>query len=77
MLFSVENYRQALCNLIQVTMRTVVGENDLSEIFAERPRLNGRMRELIDAATDDWGIQVTQVELKEVQIQLLSHRRAV
>ena len=72
-----ENYRQALCNLIQVTMRTVVGENDLSEIFAERPRLNGRMRELIDAATDDWGIQVTQVELKEVQIQLLSHRRAV
>ena len=73
MLFSVEDYKKALSNLVQVTMRTVVGENDLSEIFAERPRLNGRMRELIDAATGDWGIEVTQVELKEVQIQQLGH----
>eukprot|EP00434_Breviolum_minutum_P021584 symbB.v1.2.019052.t1/scaffold1539.1/size115239/1 len=68
-LFEVENYQQALSNLVQVTMRTVVGENDLSEIFAQRPRLNARITELIDAATGPWGIEVSQVELKEVQIQ--------
>lgn len=68
-LFEVQNYQQALSNLVQVTMRTVVGENDLSEIFAQRPRLNARITELIDAATGPWGIKVSQVELKEVQIQ--------
>lgn len=68
-LFEVQNYQQALSNLVQVTMRTVVGENDLSEIFAQRPRLNARITELIDAATGPWGIEVSQVELKEVQIQ--------
>ena len=39
---------------------TVVGENDLSEIFAQRPRLNARITELIDAATGPWGIEVSQ-----------------
>eukprot|EP00913_Durusdinium_trenchii_P000270 g244.t2 len=68
-LFEVQNYKQALTNLVQVTMRTVVGENSLSEIFAQRPRLNARITELIDAATGPWGIEVSQVELKEVQIQ--------
>ncbi|CAE6913341.1 unnamed protein product [Symbiodinium natans] len=68
-LFEVQNYRQALSNLVQVTMRTVVGENELSEIFAQRPRLNARITELIEATTGPWGIEVSQVELKEVQIQ--------
>ncbi|CAJ1328229.1 unnamed protein product [Effrenium voratum] len=68
-LFEVANYQKALSNLVQVTMRTVVGENSLGEIFAQRPRLNARITELIEVATGPWGIQVSQVELKEVQIQ--------
>ena len=42
---------------------TVVGENDLSEIFAQRPRLNARITELIDAATGPWGIEVSQARI--------------
>ena len=66
-LFEVQNYRQALSNLVQVTMRTVVGENELSEIFAQRPRLNARITELIEATTGPWGIEVSQARLKHLK----------
>eukprot|EP00438_Fugacium_kawagutii_P023612 Skav205968 [mRNA] locus=scaffold442:742983:747199:+ [translate_table: standard] len=72
-LFEVQNYQQALSNLVQVTMRTVVGENDLSEIFAQRPRLNARITELIDAATGPWGIEVSQAQ-QEAEAKLIQAR---
>merc|ERR1712083_1259202 len=58
-LFSIEDYPFALGNLAQVTLRTVLGENTLAEIFAERQKLNRRLQELIDEASDPWGIRVT------------------
>jgi len=67
-LFSVENYPYALSNLIQVTLRTVIGEHTLSEIFHLRQQLNARMQELVDEASDPWGIKVTRIEMKHMNI---------
>lgn len=66
--FSIDNYPFALANLAQVTLRTVLGEHTLAEIFAERQRINQRLKALIDDASDAWGIQVGRVELKGIGI---------
>jgi len=66
--FAVENYEFALANLAQVTIRTVLGENTLAEIFGQRAKLNTRLMELIDEASDPWGIKVGNVELKDIKI---------
>merc|ERR1719188_2933128 len=58
----------ALSNLAQVTIRTVLGENTLAEIFGQRQKLNHRLKELIDHASDPWGIKVGDVELKGITI---------
>merc|ERR1712151_530942 len=67
-IFSIDNYPFALGNLAQVTLRTVLGENSLAEIFAHRQRINHRLQELIDEASDPWGIQVSRVELRKIEI---------
>jgi len=67
-IFRVENYPMALANLAQVTIRTVLGENTLAEIFGQRQKLNQRLKELIDHASDPWGIKVGDVELKGITI---------
>lgn len=66
--FNVERYQFALLNLAQITMRTVLGEHTLAQLFRERNRINQRLRELIDVASDPWGIEVDRCELKEVKI---------
>lgn len=66
--FCVDNYNFALGNLAQVSLRTVLGEHTLAEVFGERMRINHRLQELIDEASDPWGIKVERVELKEVRI---------
>merc|ERR1719210_264417 len=67
-IFVIEKYPFALGNLAQVTLRTVLGENTLAEIFAERQKINGRLQELIDEASDPWGIKVGRVEIKAIEI---------
>merc|ERR1712217_652692 len=62
------NYIFALGNLAQVTLRTVLSENSLAEMFAHRQRINHRLQELMDEASDPWGIKVTRVELKKIEI---------
>jgi regulator of protease activity HflC (stomatin/prohibitin superfamily) len=66
--FSIDNYHFALSNLAQVTLRTVLGEHTLKEIFSERPRINQRLKELVDEASDPWGIKVGRVEMKAIEI---------
>merc|ERR1740123_593690 len=66
--FGVDNYSFALGNLSQVTMRTVMGEHTLSEIFGQRNKINSRLKTLIDEASDPWGIQVSRVEIKGIEI---------
>merc|ERR1712117_666388 len=66
--FNVDNYSFALANLAQVTLRTVMGENTLAEIMQQRAKLNTRLQELIDEASDAWGIKVSRVEIKGIEI---------
>ena len=61
----VENFRLAVSQLAQTTMRNIVGGAELDEILAERDKLSKRIQEIIDAETDQWGIVVENVELKD------------
>ncbi len=62
----VENFWNATSQLAQTTMRNVVGELELDELLANREAAAKRIREIVDGATDPWGIKVESVELKDV-----------
>ncbi len=64
----VENYLAATSQISQTSLRGVVGASELDELLAEREKVNQRLHEIIDRATDPWGIKVTAVEIKHVQI---------
>lgn len=61
----VEDFFFAVSQLAQTTMRNVVGSAELDEVLAEREKLSTRIREIIDQETDQWGIKVENVELKD------------
>ncbi|MAZ29779.1 hypothetical protein CL655_00660 [bacterium] len=61
----VENFRYAVSQLAQTTMRNVVGSAELDEVLAERDKLSEQIRTIIDTETDQWGIKVDNVELKD------------
>jgi len=64
----VENYYYATSQIAQTTLRSVLGEVSLDELLADREKLSLRLREIIDAATEPWGIEVSAVELKSVDL---------
>lgn len=64
----VEDYNYATSQLAQTTLRSVLGQADLDELLSERERLNERLQEIVDAQTDPWGIKVTAVEVKHVDL---------
>jgi len=61
----VEDFRYAVSQLAQTTMRNIVGSAHLDEVLAERERLSTNIREIIDAESDAWGLKVENVELKD------------
>ena len=65
---AVENFYYAVSQLAQTTMRNVVGSVTLDELLSERDKLSNQICEIIDAATDPWGIKVENVELKDVAL---------
>lgn len=65
-ILEVEDFRHAMSELAQTTMRNVVGEVELDELLAERKSLSEKIREIVDVASDPWGISVDNVELKDV-----------
>ncbi|MDP4000769.1 MAG: slipin family protein [bacterium] len=67
-ILEVENFYHAVSQLAQTTMRNVVGEVELDELLAQRNKISERIREIIDEATDPWGIKVDNVELKDVAL---------
>lgn len=67
-ILAVENYYYAVSQLAQTTMRNVVGSVTLDELLSEREKLSNQICEIIDAATDPWGIKVENVELKDVAL---------
>ena len=62
----IEDYYFATSQLAQTTLRSVIGQSELDELLAERERINDIVREIIDAGTDPWGIEVTGVEIKDI-----------
>ncbi|HHX87699.1 MAG TPA: slipin family protein [Firmicutes bacterium] len=65
---NVEEYRYATAQLAQTTLRSVVGQADLDELLSERDKLNMLIQQILDQATDPWGIKVSAVEIKDVVI---------
>ena len=64
----VENFLYATGQLSQTTLRAVLGQADLDELLSERDKLNAKLQEIIDLHTDPWGIKVSMVELKHVDL---------
>ncbi len=67
-IINVENYMEATGQLSQTTLRSVLGQHELDELLAERDRLNQDIRNILDQQTDQWGIKVSNVEIKHVDI---------
>jgi regulator of protease activity HflC (stomatin/prohibitin superfamily) len=64
----VENYMVATSQIAQTTLRSVLGQHQLDELLAEREKINAILQEIIDEATSPWGIKVSIVEVKDVEI---------
>jgi regulator of protease activity HflC (stomatin/prohibitin superfamily) len=64
----VENYLYATSQLAQTTLRSVLGEADLDELLSAREKLNARLQDILDRHTDQWGIKVSLVEIKAVDL---------
>ena len=67
-IIQVENYLMATSQLAQTTLRVVLGKHELDEMLAERERLNLDVQQILDAQTDAWGIKVTNVEIKHIDL---------
>ena len=64
----VENYIYATSQLAQTTLRSVLGQAELDDLLAERDRLNQQLQQILDHQTDPWGIKVSSVEVKHVDL---------
>jgi regulator of protease activity HflC (stomatin/prohibitin superfamily) len=67
-IIQVEDFYMATSQLAQTTLRSVLGKHELDEMLAERDKLNTDIQKILDASTDVWGIKVTSVEIKHVDI---------
>jgi regulator of protease activity HflC (stomatin/prohibitin superfamily) len=64
----VENYLYATSQLSQTTLRSVLGQAELDELLSKREKLNERLQEILDTHTEPWGIKVSNVEVKNVDL---------
>lgn len=67
-IINVENYLQATSQLAQTTLRSVLGQHELDEMLANREMLNADIQTILDVRTDGWGIKVSNVEIKHVDL---------
>ena len=67
-LSQVQNYLYATSQLAQTTLRSLVGQFELDSILSEREKVNSRLQQILDQDTEPWGIKVTKVEVKQVDI---------
>ncbi len=65
-IFQVQDYHVATVALAQTTLRSIIGDMELDEVLYNRERINTRLRDILDEATDKWGVRVEAVEIKEV-----------
>jgi regulator of protease activity HflC (stomatin/prohibitin superfamily) len=64
--FEVQNYKMATIYLAQTTLRSLIGDMELDEILYQRDKINTHLRDILDEATDKWGVKVENVEIREV-----------
>src|SRR3970282_338495 len=69
-IIQVENFLEATSQLAQTTLHAVLGKHELDELLAERDKLNLDIQKILDAQTDAWGIKVSNVEIKHVDIDV-------
>ncbi|HBX38336.1 MAG TPA: hypothetical protein DEG76_14055 [Pseudohongiella sp.] len=67
-IINVEDFMEATGQLAQTTLRSVLGQHELDELLSERERMNADIQDILDQQTDDWGIKVSNVEIKHVDI---------
>jgi len=67
-LIEVENYLYATSQLAQTSLRSVLGQSELDELLAHRERINQHLQEILDRQTDPWGVKVSNVEIKHVDL---------
>ncbi len=67
-IIQVENVMEATSQLAQTTLRSVLGKHELDEMLAEREKLNVDIQQVLDAQTDAWGVKVSNVEIKHVDL---------
>src|SRR3954462_4687411 len=65
---AIENVSAAISQIAQTTLRAVVGRHTLDETLSETDKINENIREILDVQTEDWGVKVTVVELKDIQL---------
>jgi regulator of protease activity HflC (stomatin/prohibitin superfamily) len=64
----IENYNYAMAQLAQTTLRSVCGQVELDELLSERDKINSELQEILDKQTDPWGVKVTTVEVKHIDL---------
>ena len=67
-IINVENYHEAVSQLSQTTLRSVLGKHELDEMLSERDKLNVDIQKILDEQTDVWGVKVTNVEIKHIDL---------
>ena len=67
-IIQVENYFEATSQLAQTTLRSVLGQHELDEMLSEREKLSTNIQDILDQQTDSWGIKVSNVEMKQVDL---------
>ena len=67
-IIEVENYKYAMSQLAQTTLRSVCGQTELDDLLSEREKINSKLQEILDTHTDPWGIKVATVEVKHIDL---------
>jgi len=73
-IIEVENYLYATSQLAQTTLRSVCGQSELDELLAERDKINLQIQEILDSHTEPWGVKVSMVEVKQIDLPVEMQR---
>jgi len=67
-IIEIENYLTGTSQLSQTTLRSVLGQSELDDLLSQREKINLRLQQIIDAQTEPWGVKVTHVEVKQIDL---------